>query len=86
MRRQYRIARCKAMLPASRISTQLLKLKRRLPENVMEMRIVCPPYRDQDDEMEKRYVQECIYRYCGFAKEEMDFPRSYTEFLRSDKK
>lgn len=62
------------------------KLFKVTPDNVMEMRIVCPPYRNQDDEMEKRYVQECIYRYCGFAKEEMDFPRSYTEFLRSDKK
>ena len=62
------------------------KLFKVTPDNVMGMRIICPPYRNQDDEMEKRYVQECIYRYCGFAKEEMDLPRTYTEFLRSDKK
>lgn len=49
---------------------------------IMEMRIECPPYRGQEDKLCKRYVQECIYRYCGFAKDNIDSPRSYSEFIK----
>lgn len=53
---------------------------------VMDMRIECPDYKDNTDEMRKRYVQECIYRYCGFKSDSVEEPRSYDEFLKSDKK
>ena len=62
------------------------------PSNVMEMRIECPPYIDKDDdemnedELMKRYVQECIYRYCGFAYEKPGPPRSYADFITSPDK
>lgn len=53
---------------------------------IMDMRIECPDYKDTTDEMRKRYVQECIYRYCGFKGDSVEEPRSYDEFLKSDKK
>ncbi len=33
---------------------------------IMILRIESPDYKDEEDEMAKRYVHECIYRYCGF--------------------
>ena len=64
----------------------IYKLVKVNPRNVMEMRIECPPYKNTDDEMQKRYVQECIYRWCGFASDKPGEPRTFTEFLKSDKK
>jgi len=58
------------------------------PHHIMEMRILCPPSREGDDKdkYEKRYVQECIYRYCSFANDKIELPRSYSEFLEDPRK
>lgn len=58
------------------------------PDHIMEMRILCPPSREGDDKdkYEKRYVQECIYRYCSFANDKIELPRSYSEFLEDPRK
>ena len=60
----------------------IYKLVKITPSYVMEMRIECPDYVSDKDTMEKRYVQECLYRYCGFASETAEAPRSYSEFLK----
>ena len=60
----------------------IYKLVKITPSYVMEMRIECPDYVSDKDTMEKRYVQECMYRYCGFASEKAEAPRSYSEFLK----
>ena len=60
----------------------IYKLVKITPSYVMEMRIECPDYVSDKDTMEKRYVQECLYRYCGFASEKAEAPRSYSEFLK----
>ena len=60
----------------------IYKLVKITPSYVMEMRIECPDYVSDKDTMEKRYVQECMYRYCGFASETAEAPRSYSEFLK----
>ena len=60
----------------------IYKLVKITPSYVMEMRIECPDYVSDKDTMEKRYVQECLYRYCGFASEKTEAPRSYSEFLK----
>lgn len=64
------------------------KLIKVTPDHIMEMRILCPPSREGDDKdkYEKRYVQECIYRYCSFANDEIEPPRSYSEFLEDPRK
>ena len=54
--------------------------------HIMKLHIECPPYAGEEDEMMKRYVQECIYRYCGFKESKVKEPRSYREFLESDDK
>lgn len=54
------------------------------PANVMEMRIECPDYKNSEDKLMKRYVQECIYRYCGFASEDAKDPRSYSEYIDAE--
>lgn len=58
------------------------------PHHIMEMRILCPPSREGDDKdkYEKRYVQECIYRYCSFTNDKIEPPRSYSEFLEDPRK
>ena len=63
----------------------IYKLVKITPSYVMEMRIECPDYVSDKDKMEKRYVQECLYRYCGFASEKTEAPRSYSEFLKTEK-
>lgn len=64
------------------------KLIKVTPDHIMEMRILCPPSRKGDDKdtFEKRYVQECLYRYCGFADDEIEPPRSYSDFLKDPRK
>ena len=64
------------------------KLIKVTPDHIMEMRILCPPSREGDDKdkYEKRYVQECIYRYCSFANDEIEPPRSYSDFLKDPRK
>ena len=47
---------------------------------VMRMRIKCPPYKDEDDKIIKWYVQECMYRWCGFSNKDQGMPRSYKDF------
>ena len=47
---------------------------------VMRMRIECPPYKNDNDRAIKWYVQECIYRWCGFSNKDQGNPRSYKEF------
>ena len=64
----------------------IYKLVKITPSYVMEMRIECPDYVSEKDKMEKRYVQECMYRYCGFASGTAEEPRSYSEFLKTEKK
>ena len=65
------------------------KLIKVTPDHIMEMRILCPPYRKGDDKdkdkdkNEKCYVQECIYRYCSFADDEIEPPRSYSDYLKA---
>ncbi len=68
---------------AGKIIYKLIKIT---PSNEMEMRIECSPYRNEDDKLMKRYVQECIYRWCGFASEKPGPPRSYADYIKSDKK
>lgn len=49
---------------------------------VMRMRIKCPPYKDEDDKIIKWYVQECMYRWCGFSNKDQGMPRSYKDFKK----
>ena len=49
---------------------------------VMQMRIECPPYKNDSDRAIKRYVQECISRWCGFSNKNKGNPRSYEEFKK----
>ena len=62
----------------------IYKLIKITPSNVMEMRIECPDYKNKEDKLMKRYVQECIYRYCGFASEDAKAPRSYSEYIDAE--
>ena len=60
----------------------IYKLVKINPSYVMEMRIQCPPYSGKEDKLQKRYVQECIYRWCGFASSKPGAPRPYSEFIK----
>ncbi|MDO5477050.1 MAG: hypothetical protein Q4F43_08065, partial [Eubacteriales bacterium] len=60
----------------------IYKLVKITPSHVMEMRIQCPSYSGQEDKLQKRYVQECIYRWCGFASSKPGAPRPYSEFIK----
>ena len=62
----------------------IYKLIRITPSKVMTMRIQCPPYRNDNDMQQKRYVQECIYRYCSFANDGHSAPRTYTKYLQDE--
>ena len=53
---------------------------------VMQMRMECPPYTGDDDRLVKRYVQECIYRWCGFSNKDAGKPRSFKEFREEEEK
>lgn len=64
----------------------LYKLVKITPSYIMEMRIQYPDYTNDKDELAKRYVVDCLYRYCGFHNEEVGGPRSYSEFLKDDKR
>ena len=60
----------------------IYKLIRITPSRVMTMRIQCPPYGNDNDKQQKRYVQECIYRCCSFANDGHSAPRTYTKYLQ----
>ena len=64
----------------------IYKLVKITPSYIMEMRIEFPDYISDKDKWEKRYVIECLYRYCGFHNEKVGDPRPYSEFLKDDKK
>lgn len=64
----------------------IYKLVKITPSHIMEMRIEMPDYINDKDKWEKRYVIECLYRYCGFHNEKVGDPRPYSEFLEDDKK
>lgn len=36
-------------------------------EFVMQMKVVIPTYTDREDELQKGYFTECMYRMCGFS-------------------
>ena len=64
----------------------IYKLIRITQSNTMLMRIQCPPYKkgnDDKDKNEKRYVQECLYRYCSFANDGHKPPRPYNKYLNN---
>ncbi len=63
----------------------IYKLIKVTPSNILEMRIGCRGYKNNDDKLMKRYVQECIYRYCGFAYDKIKEPRSYAEYIKTVK-
>ena len=49
----------------------------------MDLRIVCPPYvnNDNEDRRQKRYVQECIIKKCGFTNPEWkENIKTYSDF------
>lgn len=48
-------------------------------EYVMQMKVVIPTYIDREDELQKGYFTECMYRMCGFSDAE-DSYRSYSEY------
>lgn len=48
-------------------------------EFVMQMKVVIPTYTDREDELQKGYFTECMYRMCGFSDAE-DSYRSYSEY------
>lgn len=58
----------------------IYRIARLSSDYVMELRIVCPPYENEKDELEKRYVQECIVYMCGFSNPERRNVRSFSEF------
>lgn len=61
----------------------IYRLARVYSNYVMELRIVCPPYENKVDEQEKRYVQECIVKFCGFSSNDRKDIRSFDEFKNS---
>ena len=52
-------------------------------EYVMLMRIDSPAFKegDNNDRNQKRYVHECIYRFCGFRSRNELSPRTYQMFI-----
>lgn len=45
----------------------IYRLIRIYDNNVMDLRIACPPYKNEEDRRQKRYVQDCIIKKCGFT-------------------
>ena len=61
----------------------IYRLIRIYGEYVMDLRIVCPPYvnNDNEDRRQKRYVQECIIKKCGFTNPEWkENIKTYSDF------
>lgn len=48
---------------------------------VMQMKFICPPYEDEEDQLEKGYLTECIYRLCKFSGSGK-WVRSYDEYAQ----
>lgn len=48
---------------------------------VMQMQVITPDYEDKQDEWQKGYVTECIYRLCGFSGTSATGCRSYEEYV-----
>lgn len=64
----------------------IYKLIRITPSRIMKMQILCPPYKGDEDKDEKWYVQECLYRYCSFANDGHNPPRTYQKILQNQEK
>lgn len=50
---------------------------------VMDMSITCSPYSSFEEEAQRSYMVDCMYRMCGFSGSSRQ-PRSYQEFLKDD--
>lgn len=50
-------------------------------EYVMQMQVLTPDYEDEQDQLQKSYVTDCLYRLCGFSGTSESVCRSYEEFL-----
>ena len=48
---------------------------------VMQMQVIFPDYKDEQDKWQKGYVTECIYRLCGFSGSSANGCRSYEEYV-----
>lgn len=49
------------------------------PEYILQMFMIFPEYTTDEDEMQKGYVTECVYRLCGFSGSS-SAPRSFEEY------
>lgn len=50
---------------------------------VMQMQVLFPDYSGKEDQWQKGYVTECIYRLCGFSGSSATGCRSYDEYVDS---
>ena len=48
---------------------------------VLHMKVIFPQYTGEEDQLQKGYVTECIYRLCGFSGSSK-MPRSYQEYKK----
>ncbi len=46
---------------------------------VYVLHMITPAYTSEEDKIEKGYVTECVYRYCGWSGSQ-SYPRSYSEY------
>ncbi len=62
--------------PRDKLVYDLVKVDK---DYVMQMMIAFPVYTSEEDELQKGYVTECMYRMCGFSGSSQP-PRSYEEY------
>jgi len=62
-----------------RIAYEVIKVE---PKYVMKMKMICPPYENEEDKLQKGYLTECIYRLCKFSGS-TDWVRSFEEYAKA---